>query len=307
MNCPCCPSLDRGAAGRHPAQQQLRARSRQEDHEAQARRSVFNVTAAMTAGRPSQKVAPRLGEALYDLAEGLSRHDTMLGHVMALLRYGRNGEPGVERRWNCSTAPSPRPSDPTARAANPRPRPSSSACVPTPSRCWPTRLPLPRNGCSGAPEGGCDDGRYRTTRHRLQGGSPRRRGVTRRPSPARATRRHPPRGDRLRRVPRQALLRRGRAVDRRDPCAAGLRLRAAAGPEESAEAMREVAVAGCHCGAVPYAADDHQCLDAGDLPVPRRRAPADPDRRRGGRAIRDEEAGREQRGPACTVQRGASA
>ncbi len=50
----------------------------------------------MTAGRPSHKVFARLGEALYDLAGGLSRHDTMLGHTMALLRFGRNGEPGVE-------------------------------------------------------------------------------------------------------------------------------------------------------------------------------------------------------------------
>jgi hypothetical protein len=59
-------------------------------------RGVLNVTEAMTTGRPSPKVAARLAEALADLAQGLSRHDTMLGHVMALLRYGRNGEPGVE-------------------------------------------------------------------------------------------------------------------------------------------------------------------------------------------------------------------
>ena len=50
----------------------------------------------MTEGRPSVKVAQRLAEALADLAEGLSRHDTMCGHVLGLLRYGRNGEPGVE-------------------------------------------------------------------------------------------------------------------------------------------------------------------------------------------------------------------
>jgi hypothetical protein len=59
-------------------------------------RSVLNVTSAMTDGRPSAKIAQRLAEALADLAEGLSRHDTMCGHVMALLRFGRNGEPGVE-------------------------------------------------------------------------------------------------------------------------------------------------------------------------------------------------------------------
>ena len=50
----------------------------------------------MTAGRPSQTVALRLAEALADLAQGLSLHDTMRDHVMALLRFGRNGEPGVE-------------------------------------------------------------------------------------------------------------------------------------------------------------------------------------------------------------------
>jgi hypothetical protein len=50
----------------------------------------------MTEGRPSTKVAQRLGEAIAEPTQGLSRHDTMRDHVMALLRYGRNGEPGVE-------------------------------------------------------------------------------------------------------------------------------------------------------------------------------------------------------------------
>jgi replicative DNA helicase len=58
--------------------------------------SILNVTEAMTEGQPSPKVARRLAEALTDLPQGLSRHDTVRDHVMALLRYGRNGEPGVE-------------------------------------------------------------------------------------------------------------------------------------------------------------------------------------------------------------------
>ena len=57
---------------------------------------ILHVTAAMTEGQPSAKVAERLAKALTDLAGGRSRHDSVLGHVLALLRYGRNGEPGVE-------------------------------------------------------------------------------------------------------------------------------------------------------------------------------------------------------------------
>ena len=57
---------------------------------------VINVTAAMTEGEPSQKVALRLARALHELNQGLSRHDTVCGHVLALLRLGRDGESGVE-------------------------------------------------------------------------------------------------------------------------------------------------------------------------------------------------------------------
>ncbi len=56
---------------------------------------VYDVTEAMTAGPPSPKVATRLAEALHDLQVGVSRHDTTLGHVLALLRYGQSGQPGV--------------------------------------------------------------------------------------------------------------------------------------------------------------------------------------------------------------------
>lgn len=62
----------------------------------QKSQNSYDVSDAMTAGRPSQKVALRLGEALADLAEGVNRHDTMCPHVLALLRHGERGEPGVE-------------------------------------------------------------------------------------------------------------------------------------------------------------------------------------------------------------------
>lgn len=57
---------------------------------------AYDATDAMTRGKPSAKVAQRLTEALYDLAQGHSRHDTTRSHVLGLLRYGNNGEPGVE-------------------------------------------------------------------------------------------------------------------------------------------------------------------------------------------------------------------
>ena len=55
----------------------------------------YDVTEAMTAGPPSPKVATRLALGLHELDVGLSRHDTMLAHTLALLRYGKNGEAGV--------------------------------------------------------------------------------------------------------------------------------------------------------------------------------------------------------------------
>jgi hypothetical protein len=56
----------------------------------------YDVIKAMTAGQPSLKVSHRLSMALHDLQQGVSRHDTMLGHVLAMLRYGQSGEPGVD-------------------------------------------------------------------------------------------------------------------------------------------------------------------------------------------------------------------
>ena len=56
---------------------------------------LYAVSAAMTSGKPSPKVRARLGEALTDVAIEISRHDKTRDHVLALLRYGYNGEPGV--------------------------------------------------------------------------------------------------------------------------------------------------------------------------------------------------------------------
>lgn len=53
---------------------------------------------ALTPGQPSQKVAERLRQAIKELnLAGSSRHDTTRGHVLALLRLGKSGQPGVER------------------------------------------------------------------------------------------------------------------------------------------------------------------------------------------------------------------
>ncbi|BBX25397.1 bifunctional DNA primase/polymerase [Mycolicibacterium alvei] len=57
---------------------------------------AYDVTDAMTGGRPTDKVAQRLGVALYELNTGTSRHDTVRGHILALLRFGSRGESGVE-------------------------------------------------------------------------------------------------------------------------------------------------------------------------------------------------------------------
>ncbi len=56
----------------------------------------YDVTEAMTAGQPSAIVAARMALALSDLRQGSSRHDTMLAHVLALLRHGQSGQPGVD-------------------------------------------------------------------------------------------------------------------------------------------------------------------------------------------------------------------
>jgi hypothetical protein len=60
------------------------------------REPSYDVTEAMTGGPPSPKVATRMTQALHDLQLGVSRHDTMLSHVLALLRFGKNGQAGVE-------------------------------------------------------------------------------------------------------------------------------------------------------------------------------------------------------------------
>lgn len=61
----------------------------------------FDVRQAMTAGAPTPLVAARLTQAIKELnLPGQSRHDTALGHVMQLLRFGKNGQSGVQQALN---------------------------------------------------------------------------------------------------------------------------------------------------------------------------------------------------------------
>lgn len=57
----------------------------------------FDTRQALTAGEPSALVQARLAEAIKEMnLPGMSRHDTCLRHVMAILRLGAEGQPGVE-------------------------------------------------------------------------------------------------------------------------------------------------------------------------------------------------------------------
>lgn len=57
----------------------------------------FDTRQALTAGEPSPLVQARLAEAIKEMnMPGMSRHDTCLRHVMAILRLGAEGQPGVE-------------------------------------------------------------------------------------------------------------------------------------------------------------------------------------------------------------------
>lgn len=54
-----------------------------------------DIDACLTDGKPSRRVADRLNIALA-ACQGSSRHDDTLGNVLALLRFGRQNEPGVK-------------------------------------------------------------------------------------------------------------------------------------------------------------------------------------------------------------------
>jgi hypothetical protein len=54
----------------------------------------YNVRGALTEGQPSHRVAWRLGEAIM-ACHGPGRHDHTRDNVLALLRYGKQGDPGV--------------------------------------------------------------------------------------------------------------------------------------------------------------------------------------------------------------------
>ncbi len=47
-------------------------------------------------GKPSPKVRARLGDALTDMTTGIDRHHKTRNHALAMLRYGYNGETGVD-------------------------------------------------------------------------------------------------------------------------------------------------------------------------------------------------------------------
>jgi Bifunctional DNA primase/polymerase, N-terminal len=53
-----------------------------------------DVESCLTEGEPTRRVAWRLGEAILG-CQGASRHDTTRDHVLALLRYGKQGDTGV--------------------------------------------------------------------------------------------------------------------------------------------------------------------------------------------------------------------
>lgn len=57
----------------------------------------FDTRQALTSGEPSMLVQARLAEAIKEMnLPGMSRHDTCLRHVMAILRLGAEGQSGVE-------------------------------------------------------------------------------------------------------------------------------------------------------------------------------------------------------------------
>jgi hypothetical protein len=57
----------------------------------------FDTRRALTVGEPSRLVQSRLAMAIKEMnLPGMSRHDTCLRHVMAILRLGAEGQSGVE-------------------------------------------------------------------------------------------------------------------------------------------------------------------------------------------------------------------
>lgn len=58
----------------------------------------FDTRKALTDGEPSPVVSARMVQAIKELnLPGMSRHDTCCRHVLAILRYGREGQSGVEQ------------------------------------------------------------------------------------------------------------------------------------------------------------------------------------------------------------------
>lgn len=59
---------------------------------------AYDTRQALTPGEPSPTVAARTTQAIKELnLPGMSRHDTCLRHVLAILRLGAEGQPGVDK------------------------------------------------------------------------------------------------------------------------------------------------------------------------------------------------------------------
>ncbi len=56
---------------------------------------AYDVSKAITKGEPSKRVRERLALAVEDIAGDGCRHDEVRDHVLGLLRYGKQGDPGV--------------------------------------------------------------------------------------------------------------------------------------------------------------------------------------------------------------------
>jgi replicative DNA helicase len=58
---------------------------------------LYDVTDALIDGQMSERVQQRLGTALIEVHGPLCRHDVVRNHVLALLRMGQQGQPGVNQ------------------------------------------------------------------------------------------------------------------------------------------------------------------------------------------------------------------
>lgn len=68
------------------------------EYESNLANTPIEIVAVLTDGHPSMMVQARLSQAIKELnLPGQSRHDTCCRHVLALMRMGKSGEPGVKQ------------------------------------------------------------------------------------------------------------------------------------------------------------------------------------------------------------------